>query len=470
MDKIVVVGAGYVGLVTGACLAQKGYNVTVVENNSDKIDRLLLGQVPFYEPGLAELVEENIKNKKISFVTSIKKALEQKPEVIFSCVGTPSNEDGSADLSYVLQVAVEVGRSITDYCLVVNKSTVPVGSARKVKKVISTQLKERGVSVEFDVASNPEFLKEGDALNDFLCPDRIVIGAESSKAEEILRRIYSPFITNQDQFLIMSVASAELTKYASNAILATKISFMNELANLAQEVGADINQVKNGMAKDRRIGPFFLNAGIGYGGSCFPKDVRALVSTGLEYGQSMSIIQSVETVNDRQRILFTDKILKHFGDSISTKHLGVWGLAFKPETDDLRCAPSIDIIRQLLEHGAKITVYDPVAMDNFKTIFGNQVNYALTPGEILDYCDSLIILTEWKEFLKYKPTDFINLKESTVFDGRNCFDPVEMFYSGIKYFCIGRNFDKQKSENGFKSERDFLAKPEKSSSENLTNL
>ena len=357
MDKIVVVGAGYVGLVTGTCLAQKGYNVTVVENNQSKITALLNGKVPFYEPGLDALLKENIFHKRINFVGNIKEALDQKPEIIFSCVGTPPNEDGSADLSYVLQVAVEVGKSITDYCLIVNKSTVPVGSAEKVKHVINTHLKDRGMPVEFDVASNPEFLKEGDALNDFLCPDRIVVGVESARAEEILRRIYSPFITSQDQLLVMNIQSAELTKYASNAMLATRISFMNELANLAEKVGADIIQVKSGMAKDRRIGPFFLNAGIGYGGSCFPKDVRALAATGLEYGYSMSIVQSVEDANDKQRLLFVERILEHFGDSISQKHLGIWGLAFKPETDDLRCAPAIDIVKILLE---KIFTFPPV--------------------------------------------------------------------------------------------------------------
>lgn len=439
MVKIAVVGAGYVGLVTGACLAQKGYFVTLVENNQNKINSLLNGQVPFYEPGLDELVKENINSKRMSFVSTIKEVLEQKPEVIFSCVGTPPHEDGSADLSYVLQVALEVGKSITQYCLIVNKSTVPVGSAQKVKQVINTQLADRGVSVEFDVASNPEFLKEGDALNDFLNPDRIVIGVQSKRAQEILSRIYSPFITNQDQLLVMNIESSELTKYASNAMLATRISFMNELSNLAEKVGADINQVKIGMAKDRRIGQFFLNAGIGYGGSCFPKDVKALVATGSEYDCPMTVIQAVEDVNDKQRILFAEQILKYFGNSISKKHLGIWGLAFKPETDDLRCAPSLDIVKILLENGAKVTVYDPVATENFRAIFGNQINYADRSEEILNQCDSLVILTEWKEFLKYKPTDFSTLKEKVIFDGRNCFDPIDMYYSGIKYFCIGRN-------------------------------
>ncbi len=458
--KIAVVGAGYVGLVTGTCLAQKGYFVTIVENNQSKINALLNGQVPFYEPGLDELVKENINNKKILFVSTIKEALAQRPEVIFSCVGTPPHEDGSADLSYVLQVALEVGKNITQYCLIVNKSTVPVGAAQKVKRVIDTQLADRGVSVEFDVASNPEFLKEGDAVNDFLHPDRIVIGVQSMRAQDLLTRIYSPFIKNQDQLLVMDVQSSELTKYASNAMLATRISFMNELANLAKKVGADINQIKNGMAKDRRIGPFFLNAGIGYGGSCFPKDVKALAATGLEYDCPMSIIQAVEDVNDNQRFAFAQQILKYFGDTISKKHLGIWGLAFKPETDDLRCAPSIDIVKILLKNGAKITVYDPVAMENFRELFGHQVSYAKMSKEVLEQCDSLIILTEWKEFFKYKPADFNVLKEKVVFDGRNCFDPIDMSYSGIKYFCIGRNSLTQNIEKELVAQKELAQKEE----------
>ena len=462
MVKIVVVGAGYVGLVTGACLAQKGYFVTIVENNQNKINALLNGQVPFYEPGLDDLVKENINNERMSFVGTIKEALAQKPEVIFSCVGTPPHEDGSADLSYVLQVALEVGKNITQYCLIVNKSTVPVGSAQKVKQVINTQLADRGVSVEFDVASNPEFLKEGDALSDFLNPDRIVIGVQSKRAQEILSRIYSPFITNQDQLLVMNIESSELTKYASNAMLATRISFMNELSNLSEKVGADINQVKIGMAKDRRIGPFFLNAGIGYGGSCFPKDVKALVATGFEYDCPMTVIQAVEDVNDKQRLLFAEQILKYFGNTISTKHLGIWGLAFKPETDDLRCAPSLDIVKILLENGAKITVYDPVATENFRAIFGGQINYTNRAEAILNQCDCLVILTEWKEFLKYKPTDFSALKEKVVFDGRNCFDPIEMHYSGIKYFCIGRNAITKNTK------KDLLAQKELKQKEEIT--
>jgi UDPglucose 6-dehydrogenase len=437
--KIAIIGAGYVGLVTGACLAEKGFPVIIVENNPAKIETLLDGKTPFYEPKLDKLVKDNIDNKRISFVGSMQEAFKLKPNVIFSCVGTPANEDGSADLSYVLQVASEVGKNISEYCLFVNKSTVPVGSAEKVKTIIETQLKNRNLSIEFDVASNPEFLKQGDAVNDFFCPDRIVIGVENQRSEDILREIYSPFMTKTNQLLVMDIPSAELTKYASNSMLATRISFMNELALLADKVGADINQVKIGMATDRRIGPFFLNAGIGYGGSCFPKDVKALITIGKEHDQSMSIIQAVEDVNNNQRLIFAQKILDFYGPEISNKHIGIWGLSFKPETDDLRCAPSIEIVNMLLDNGVKITAYDPVAQNNFKALFGNKINYAQTSQEILNQCDCLVILTEWKEFLNYKPTDFNELKDKTVFDGRNCFNPVEMLNAGIKYICVGRN-------------------------------
>ncbi len=437
--KIAIIGAGYVGLVTGACLAEKGFPVIIVENNPAKIETLLEGKTPFYEPKLDKIVKDNIDNKRITFVNSIKEAFKHKPNVIFSCVGTPANEDGSADLSYVLQVACEVGKNISEYCLFVNKSTVPVGSAEKVKTIINTELKNRNISIVFDVASNPEFLKQGDAVNDFFCPDRIVIGVENQRSEDILREIYSPFMTNMNQLLVMDIPSAELTKYASNSMLATRISFMNELALLADKVGADINQVKTGMATDRRIGPFFLNAGIGYGGSCFPKDVKALIKIGKEHDQQMSIIQAVEDVNNNQRLMFAKKIIDFYGTEISSKHIGIWGLSFKPETDDLRCAPSIEVIRMLLEYGAKITAYDPVAQNNFNALFGNKINYAKTSQEILNQCDCLVILTEWKEFLNFNPTEFTALSDKIVFDGRNCFNPEKMMLAGIQYICIGRN-------------------------------
>ncbi|MCF7800140.1 UDP-glucose/GDP-mannose dehydrogenase family protein [Candidatus Babeliales bacterium] len=439
MRKIAVVGAGYVGLVTGACFAQKDNFIIIVERDQNKIENLLQGKIPFYEPGLDLLVSKAIDHKKIIFVDNLKQALNQKPEIIFSCVGTPSLSNGAADLSAVWGVVKEIGQNLTDYCLIVNKSTVPVGTAAKVKEIIKQELIKRNLDINFDVASNPEFLKEGDALDDFLQPDRVVVGVETEKAEQILFDLYKPFLNSSEQFLSMNWPSAELTKYASNSMLATRISFMNQLALLADKLGADINQVKLGMSKDRRIGSCFLNAGIGYGGSCFPKDVQALVYTGCEYDQEMSLIKEVENINNKQRLLFADQILNYFGDNILNKNIAIWGLAFKPETDDIRCAPSIDIINKLLEKKVKITAYDPVAWQNIKNIFGDKIGYANTSKEILSKSDFLIILTEWKEFLEYKPQDFACLKDKIVFDGRNCFNPLDMQDAGIKYFSIGRN-------------------------------
>ena len=439
MRKIVIVGAGYVGLVTGPCFAKKDNFVIVVERDSKKIDALLNGKVPFYEPGLDSLVFWAIENKKIVFVNNVQAALQQNPEIIFSCVGTPSMPDGSADLSAIFAVAEEVGKSLDDYCLFINKSTVPVGTAKKVENIISEQLKNRNIEVEFDVASNPEFLKEGSALDDFLIPDRVVVGVKTKKAENILRQLYKPFLKDKSQFLVMNSASSELTKYASNSMLATRISFMNQLALLADNVGADIADVRLGMSKDVRIGPSFLNAGIGYGGSCFPKDVKALTFMGKEYNLPMTLINSVDQINDDQRVWFANEILNYYGDKIIQKHVGIWGLAFKPETDDIRCAPSIDIIKKLLGKNVKITVYDPVAMENIKNIFGDKINFAKTSQEVLAKTDFLLILTEWKEFFKYGPKDFYQLKDKVVFDGRNCFDPLVMCNNGIKYFTVGRN-------------------------------
>jgi UDPglucose 6-dehydrogenase len=447
MGKIAVVGAGYVGLVTAACFAEVSNLVIVIEKDLSKVEALRQGKIPFYEPGLDVLVKDAIENKKIVFAQDIEFALLQEPKIIFSCVGTPSLPDGSADLSAVWTVAQEVGKHLHEYCVFINKSTVPVGTTRKIRGIIEEQLKIRGMEVEFDVASNPEFLKEGDALNDFLIPDRVVVGVKSKRAADILRDLYKSFVKEDDKFLVMNPESAELTKYASNAMLATRISFMNQIALLADKVGADVNQVRQGMAKDERIGGAFLNAGIGYGGSCFPKDVRALVSTGKEYGQPMTLVNEVENINNFQRFLFVDKVLHHYGDKIAEKNIGIWGLAFKPETDDIRCAPSIDIIKKLLEKGAKITAYDSVAWQNIKTIFGDKINYANTPDEVLKESDCLLVLTEWKEFLNYKPKAFDVLKDKVVFDGRNCFDPVEMSKVGINYFNIGRNYIKKELQS-----------------------
>jgi UDPglucose 6-dehydrogenase len=439
VKKIAVIGAGYVGLVTGACFAQKDNFVVVVERDEKKVEALLNGKIPFYEPGLDQLVSLAIKNKKIIFVPNILQAFLNDVQIVFSCVGTPSLPDGSADLSAVFAVAQEVGNNMNNYCLFINKSTVPVGTAKKVEQIISSQLQKRKLNLNFDVASNPEFLKEGDALSDFLLPDRVVLGVESQKAEQILKDLYAPFIKEESQLLVMNRESAELTKYASNAMLATRISFMNQLAIFADKVGADISLVKIGMSKDKRIGGSFLNAGIGYGGSCFPKDVKALVHMGKEHNIPMSLVDEVEKINDQQRIRFAEQILNFYESKIVQKTIGIWGLAFKPETDDIRCAPSIDIIKKLLDAGAKVVAYDPVAFENFKIIFGDKIEYALSAHEILGKSDSLLLLTEWREFSKFKPTDFFELKDKVVFDGRNFFDPIEMKKSGIIYFSVGRN-------------------------------
>lgn len=447
MKKIAVVGAGYVGLVTGACFAQKDNFVVVVERDEKKIEALLNGKIPFYEPGLDQLVSLAIKNKKIIFVRSILQAFLNDVQIIFSCVGTPSLSDGSADLSAVFAVAQEVGENLKDYCLFINKSTVPVGTAKKVEQIIADQLRKRRLTLEFDVASNPEFLREGDALNDFLLPDRVVIGVESKKAEQILKDLYVPFLKDESQFLVMNRESAELTKYASNAMLATRISFMNQLALLADKVGANISQVKIGMSKDKRIGGSFLNAGIGYGGSCFPKDVKALVSMGKEHDAPMSLVNEVEKINDQQRDWFVDKVINFYGNKITQKNIGIWGLSFKPETDDIRCAPAIDIVKKLLDAGANVVAYDPVATENFKIIFGDKIEYATEAYEVLKRSDSLLLLTEWKEFSKFNSKDFSELKDKIVFDGRNFFDPLEMKKDGIKYFSIGRNVVGEELDN-----------------------
>lgn len=442
--NIAVIGAGYVGLVTGVCFANQEDNfVTVIERDQKKIDSLLSGIVPFYEPGLDILLKSVIDNKKIIFVNSLKQAIIKNPEVIFSCVGTPSLPDGNADLSYVFAVATEFAQNIENYCLFINKSTVPVGTAKKVHEIISQELVYRNKNIEFDIASNPEFLKEGDALDDFLSPDRVVVGVNSLKAKNILKKLYSPFIKSQDQFISMNIESAELTKYASNAMLATRISFINQLALLADKVGADIFAVKNGMAKDKRIGSAFLNAGIGYGGSCFPKDVSALIKIGENYNLKMSLVEAVDDINKNMRESFINNILDFYKNNIKNKRIGIWGLSFKPETDDIRSAPAIDVISSLLNAGAHINVYDPQAISNIKNIFNNKINYTKTAQEILITCDSLIILTEWREFINININEFNLLKDKLVFDARNIFSPVSMKNAGISYICIGRNSVKE---------------------------
>jgi UDPglucose 6-dehydrogenase len=438
MATIAVIGAGYVGLVTGTCFAQKGNRVIVIERDQEKILMLLQGKIPFYEPGLDALVLDAINKNLLTFESSIQAGLTHNPSIIFSCVGTPSLPNGAADLSYIHDAANEIGRSINKYVLIVNKSTVPVGTAKTVKTLIKSQLAAREITFDIDVASNPEFLKEGDAINDFLSPDRVVVGVDTERAYQLLYDLYRPFLKDDSQFLAMNIESAELTKYAANVMLATRISFMNQLAQLADKVGADINQIKQGMAKDPRIGPSFLNAGIGYGGSCFPKDVKALIHTGNEHHFPMTLAQEVDNINYFQRTWFINRISTYYGPSLTHKTIGIWGLAFKPETDDIRSAPSIDLIEDLLCKGCKIIAYDPVAQKNIAARYPNNITYATHAHETL-HADALVILTEWKEFLRFQPHEFLQLRDKLVFDGRNCFDPIAMNTIGISYFCIGRN-------------------------------
>jgi UDPglucose 6-dehydrogenase len=439
VQKIAVVGAGYVGLVSAACFAQKGINVTVVEHDAHKIEQLLQGKIPFYEPGLLELVSHGIAHEKLHFVSSVAQACEQNPDIIFLCVGTPSMPDGSVDLSAVHTVAHEIGKHMMIPCVVVNKSTVPVGSASRVAAIISNELAARGVSISFDVVSNPEFLKEGMAIADTLYPDRIIVGSSSQAAAAKLRALYDPFITSNDQFLVMSPQSAELTKYAANAMLATRISFMNQMAELADAAGADITEIEQGMGKDGRIGSKFLKAGIGYGGSCFPKDIKALISMGIDYGCPMTLAYEVDAINNMQRLFFIKKIMARYGAQLAHKKIGIWGLSFKPDTDDIRCAPSIDVITALREQGAQLVVYDPVAMDHVRTLFGASIEYAENAQALLKAVDCLVVLTEWKQFVSTDPIDFLSVRDALVFDALNCFDPAVMAAVGIEYHCVGRN-------------------------------
>lgn len=434
--KIAVVGTGYVGLVTGTCLADVGIEVTCVDVNQEKIDNLKKGILPIYEPGLEALVHKNYDKGRLKFSTNLPEAIHDA-EVAFIAVGTPPGEDGSADLQYVLAVAKSIGENMNDHIVVVTKSTVPVGTAAKVRKELQDALERRGDKIDFDVASNPEFLKEGAAVNDFMRPDRIVVGVESEKAKDILGRLYHPFVLNGHPLIFMDVPSAEMTKYAANAMLATKISFMNDIANLCEIMGADVNKVRKGIGSDPRIGTKFIYPGIGYGGSCFPKDVKALVRTARENGHEMRILQAVEDVNEDQKSVLFNKVKKHFGD-LTGKHFAMWGLSFKPNTDDMREAPSIVIINQLLEAGATVTAYDPVAMEEAKHDLKDTITYAKDEYEALDGADALLVVTEWNEF---KTPDFKDvskrLKNKIIFDGRNIFDRDLMEERGYAYFCIG---------------------------------
>ena len=435
--KIAIVGTGYVGLVTGVCFAEMGVDVVCVDVNIEKIEKLRKGISPIYEPGLDELLEKNIAAGRLTFATSLKEVIDDA-EVIFSAVGTPPGEDGSADLKYVLQVADEVGRNMESYKLIVTKSTVPVGTAKKVKSLIEQRLAERGKNVEFDVASNPEFLKEGSAIKDFLSPDRVVIGVENERAKDILTKLYRPFLLNNFRVLFMDIPSAEMTKYAANSMLATRISFINDIANLCELVGADVNMVRRGIGSDTRIGTKFLYPGTGYGGSCFPKDVKALIKTAQEYGYEMQVLKAVESVNEKQKKVLFGKLSNYFGGDLTGRKIAVWGLSFKPETDDIREATSGVMVKLLNEAGASVAAYDPVAMDEFRHMHGDVAEYVKDKYEALDDADALVLLTEWKEFRLPSWTLIKRLmKKPVIFDGRNIYDRKELENEGIEYYAIG---------------------------------
>ncbi|HWX65567.1 MAG TPA: UDP-glucose/GDP-mannose dehydrogenase family protein [Rhodanobacter sp.] len=439
--KITVVGTGYVGLVSGACLAEMGNEVLCLDVNPEKIRILQQGGVPIHEPGLDKIIDANVAAGRLHFTTDIEQAV-AFGIAQFIAVGTPPDEDGSADLSYVLEAARNIGRLMTEYKLVIDKSTVPVGTADKVKAVIADELAKRGVQIDYSVVSNPEFLKEGSAVEDFMKPDRIVVGANDVRSINLMKSLYAPFQRSHDKLVIMDVRSAELTKYAANAMLATRISFMNELALLAEKLGADIELVRHGIGSDPRIGYHFLYAGCGYGGSCFPKDVKALIRIGEEVGQPLQVLNAVESANDAQKHVLVTKICQRFGNDLSGKRFALWGLAFKPNTDDMREATSRVLIAELLKRGATISAYDPVAMDEAKRIFGNTQGlvFTTTAHEALKSTDALIIVTEWKEFRSPGFAEFKKLLHAPIiFDGRNLYDPHTMKEQGFEYYSIGRN-------------------------------
>lgn len=435
--KVAIVGSGYVGLVTGACFSEVGIDVVCVDIDKKKIDNLNKGIIPIYEPGLEEMLLRNMKKGRLAFTTNIAEAVKDC-EVLFIAVGTPPDEDGSADLKYVIAVARDCGKHMDDYLLVVTKSTVPVGTSEKVKAAIQDELTKRDVDIDFDVASNPEFLKEGAAIDDFLKPDRIVIGLESVRAKELMKSLYKPFTLNGHPIIFMDIISAEMTKYAGNSMLATKISFMNDIANLCEIVGADINLVRKGIGSDSRIGNKFIYPGIGYGGSCFPKDVQALIRTAGEYKYDLRVLKAVEEVNKDQKLVLFNKIMNFFEGDIQGKTIALWGLSFKPQTDDMREAPSLIIVKKLLEAGAKVKAYDPIAIKEAKHHFGETIAYCEDQYETLIDADCVAILTEWPEF-KFPNFKIIKklLNTPAVFDGRNIYDKNEMKQNGFSYFCIG---------------------------------
>ena len=435
--NIAIVGTGYVGLVSGACFAEMGIDVTCVDINPEKIKCLLNGEIPIYEPGLDDLVKRNVEAGRLHFTTDLTTCLDNV-EVVFSAVGTPPDEDGSADLQYVLEVARTFGRNIKKYTILVTKSTVPVGTAKKVKAVIEEELTERGEQIDFEVASNPEFLKEGAAIKDFMSPDRVVVGVESDRAKKVMERLYRPFQMNNYRLYFMDIPSAEMTKYAANAMLATRISFMNDIANLCDLVGANVDMVRKGIGADTRIGSKFLYPGCGYGGSCFPKDVKALIRTAEKHGYPMEVLSAVERVNERQKRVLFDKLTKRFGSDLTGRKIALWGLAFKPETDDMREATSLVLIDRILSAGGTVTAYDPVAMETCRTRIGDRIRYAKEMYEAAVDADALILVTEWKEFRlpAWQVVERV-MRTPVLFDGRNIYDKKEFAGTRIEYHCIG---------------------------------
>ena len=438
--NIAVVGTGYVGLVTGTCFSEMGVHVTCIDVDERKIEALNKGIIPIYEPGLETLVHKNMKSGRLRFSTRLEDVL-NSVEIVFSAVGTPPDEDGSADLKYVLDVAHTIGKHLNRYVVVATKSTVPVGTASKVKAVIEEELKARGVNIEFDVASNPEFLKEGNAVKDFMSPDRVVVGVESQRARKLMARLYKPFMIVSDRLIFTDIPSAEMIKYAANSMLATRISFMNDIANLCELVGADVNMVRKGIGSDTRIGKKFLYAGCGYGGSCFPKDVKALIKTAADNGYDLRVLKAVEEVNNDQKLVLYQKIVKHYGDErlLRGKTVAMWGLAFKPETDDMREAPSLILIDLLLKAGVTVKVYDPVAMDECRRRIGDKVIYSQNMYDAAEGADALMLVTEWKEFrIPNTDTLLAKMHGRLILDGRNILDAEELRLAGFEYHCIGK--------------------------------
>ena len=436
--NIAVVGTGYVGLVSGTCFSEMGVNVTCVDVDKNKIEALQNGIVPIYEPGLSEMVIRNQREGRLSFTTSLSDCIDNV-EVVFSAVGTPPDEDGSADLQYVLAVAKTFGETIKKYTVLVTKSTVPVGTAQKVKAVIEEELKKRGEDIPFDVASNPEFLKEGAAIKDFMSPDRVVVGVESEQAKELMTKLYRPFLLNNFRVIFTDIPSAEMIKYAANSMLATRISFMNDIANLCELVGADVNMVRKGIGSDSRIGTKFLYPGCGYGGSCFPKDVKALIKTAESKGYSMEVLKAVESVNDKQKLVLFNKLNRYFGGDLQGKRIALWGLSFKPETDDMREATSLVTISLLKQAGAKVKVFDPVAMEECQRRLGDEVEYAADMYDTLLDAEALLILTEWKQFRlpNWQVVKKV-MANPLIIDGRNIYDNEELSSLGFEYYCIGK--------------------------------